>query len=444
MASSRPLSHNPAAAHLVISTYILSQFVDVTLGSVAGVVVSVQKLAGVVVLSVGALLLPKLRWPRKVASFAVILVLSFLAAPILDGQNSASLPGDLFAVGLNFLAAMVVFSALCEVTGPMRVVGRVWLFAATATALTAIGQTVGWVPLVNVPEGLLAARVTETGLYRATGLKADPNFAAMTMVAGLAFTHIIQRRVWRVFVIVILFGGVFATFSRMGLFVALILLVVGQKRRATRAVDLRDVGLGVLSLAAVSAALMVGYYLLPPVVRDYVDLRVQDAASSVAYLVTGVDASAVDSSGSERAELARGTLQIIAEHPIVGVGPNNLQALLYDEIGVQNAAHNTYLELLAIGGLVGCAAIVFYLASVVSSLRKLREANLSSIDETRSLRMFCLAAALMALVLTVVYNSFLWIPLTLASAMQWASETSHNLEIQRRHSRQRDALGRMM
>ncbi|MFT4216782.1 MAG: O-antigen ligase family protein [Micropruina sp.] len=395
----------------VVVAYVGSQFVDVTLATVGDLVLSVQKVTAIVVLPLGAILLRRLRWSSAIAATAAALSLAYVVAAGLGGQPAPTLASDLFALILNAIAALVLYAALLDMPRPVQTFGRVWCFCAVVTSMLALGQVLGVVPLMNVPDELLSRRLTDSGLLRASGLKADPNFAAMMMTAGVAFTAVVVSRPLRLAARLALFVGVAATLSRMGMIVAAVLLLASASAgtRRHRISSVRMIFL--LPVAALLAIILYGS--LPPNVQMYVDARFWDLGRGAEYLLVGADVGTVDGSGVERADLLLGTLTIIAMNPLVGVGPNNLQGMLYANIGIDKGAHNTYLEIVAIGGIFGLFAIGVYVANLLGGLRRGRTLNWSSSD-VRCAQLFCLAVGLMAAVLTIVYNAMLWIPLTLA------------------------------
>ena len=82
-----------------------------------------------------------------------------------------------------------------------------------------------------------------------------------------------------------------------------------------------------------------------------------------------------NNTNTSRKEIWFATLQLIKEHPLVGVGFGGywIGITRYHhasgEITPQQA-HNDYLELVASGGLVGCALVVWFLVGLVRSARR--------------------------------------------------------------------------
>lgn len=267
-------------------------------------------------------------------------------------------------------------------------------------------------------DDLLARRETVAGLWRATGFKLDPNFAAMVLVVGLAFTCVVRRFQWRLVFTLAILGGIVATMSRMGIIVGALLIIVGLAP-----VPSRDPVKALFKRLAVAGVLVAGIAVLyqssQGLVRSYIDNRLVDLQFGLGGLLTGDAGISSVGSATERSLLLEGTLEVVRQQPFFGVGPQNLQLLMYGITGVSGkGAHNTYLELLAIGGLFGAFALLAYVGFTWAALRRARSAAPHSgmWAPVRAVRLACLAMAMMALVLTVSYNAILWLPLALALA----------------------------
>lgn len=415
-------------AYIVLVCFVFCQFVDITLATVGGFVISAQKIASLVLIPLGAAMMRNIRFPGALVVFGVSAVVAFCVGPALGGQDSSAVLSSVSALSLNFVAAVVVYSALRESTHPIETVGRIWVVAATITAVVAVGQFFGAIPLVNVSGDALGRREAVAGLQRATGFKFDPNFAALMLVIGLVFVRFMKRSTLQRISTALILAGTFATLSRMGVLLAIVVLVAtagnevwvkGARSRRLAAQTGAAIGVG-----AVAAGV---YALSSGALRGYLDERTADLRDGFNEIVLGrtVDSGTVGSA-VERAELFSGTTAVVRENFITGVGPQNLQSILYNSIGVNKGAHNTYLETLAIGGLFGLLAIVVYVLSIRRALGDASAMAQSSRDhdEVRRVRLVVLATAAMAFVLTLDYNAFIWVPLILSVAIGAAARES--------------------
>ncbi|MBM9458386.1 O-antigen ligase family protein [Nocardioides sp. zg-536] len=403
-----------------------AQFVDVTLGSAGSFVISAQKLVAILILPLGVVLMRRLVVPGALVALSAIIVLAFCAGPLLSDTPKATLFASVLAILLNLASAIVLYSALTRDRAAIGLFAWVWIAASAVTAAVCLGQMLGALPLYTVTEEALSRRDVVAGLRRGTGFKFDPNFAAMMLVVGLGFVRTLVRPPARWLLSLLLIVGIICTFSRMGLIVAAIVMIMssGGMHRSSASRVVGRAG----ALIAVGVVGRVLYEFTSGQVRDYVDSRTQDLMSGV-DLVLGRNAGA-SSTGSavERADLVGATVGIIRDHWMFGLGPNNLQEELAWAIGADKGAHNTYLESLAIGGIFGLLGLIFYFAICRTSLRSLSaQAAPGSLANTRrAVSLLCLSAALMAVVLTINYNSFLFLPITVALAFRCISAPVDN------------------
>ncbi len=429
--ASRP-GPGPAARHtgerLVVVAYAASQFVDQTLFSAGGFVVSAQKLTAMMVLPLGAVMLQRILVPPQLLVLTFLTFLAMSAAEISSGQVNPTLIATLIAITLNCFAIVVLVSALTPPTrNLLRLFAETWIFCSILTAVLAVGQLLGLIPLFGDAAASIEARQIGTGLVRGTGLKFDPNFAAMTLVVGLVFCHYLWsgRRRWIGVVVLVL--GTAATLSRMGTLLALLILVlaagptVSLKRAPVRK-------LARISAAATGVALagFLIYQVFPPSVRLYVDERIEDLRAAFLSLVLGIQvpvasSSVNEGSGAERADLNAAALRVFEDNWLVGVGANQVPDAISRLSGIDLPAHNTYLETLAVGGVLGLAVLVYYASAVTALVRKtsrrLDDLPVETQAIVRSTRLVILCIAVMALVLTLNYIAFFWLPMALALAV---------------------------
>ncbi|MCL3817234.1 O-antigen ligase family protein [Aeromicrobium wangtongii] len=395
---------------------------DITIATIGTFVLSVQKLVAILVLPFGAAILRRLHLSSDLTVFLGLMTLTFCVGPLLGGYESESLTNSLVSLFLNFSAATIVYSALLETNEPVRVIGRVWVCAAVATSILAVGQSAGVVPLFAVTSDNLQYQEVVAGVQRASGLKEDANFAAMMLVIGLIFARSTPNASRRFLSTCAILAGITATLSRMGIIVAILVMVAtaGAPKASSRSLSQRTLS-RLFTAAAVAAAGLVAFALSSGNLRHYLDERTRDLRVAFHQIVSGQTADGPVSSGAERAALFRGTATIIRDKFATGVGPGNVPQALYEEVGLYKPAHNTYLETVAIGGIFGALAILGFFAIVMLRLR--RGSWPSTLPKTgiSEVRLLCVCVGLMAAVLTLTYNAFLWIPLILATAMASAS-----------------------
>ena len=399
--------------------FVFTQFVDVTLFTAGGLDVTVQKVAaliffplalglmGQLVLSTPLLILGSV---LIVANSAAYVVKSDLFDPMLLSANATVLTG--------LAGAIVLYTALTRSEVGFSALGRTWSFFAAVTSIIVLGQAAGLLPLWTVAGEALEARAAGVGgLYRGTGFKFDPNFQALVLAIGVVFTRFYVHKLKNAISLLILLGIV-GTFSRMGLLVAILAWTAIPIFRAWASRTGRGVApLKVIVTATIPAVALIGVYVLSPQeVRSFFDQRVDELAGAYSYLVAGAPGSSVGmNSAEERILLLRASLEVLSQNYLYGIGANKTIQFLYPIVGVDRVAHNTYLEELLIGGLLGALAIALYVAFVARALIRSHRARGDANRRSFTLALI-FAFGMIGAFLTFNHNAILWLPLVVALA----------------------------
>jgi len=413
---SQKLAFNRAqlGAQLAIFIFVLAQFVEVELGSVAGVSFSLQKLLAVVFYPIALIWIRRLRIKSGLLAFALLLWLSFVLALLFNGKSEVLLSASLFTL-VGFLGAFVLYNALLvDFAAGMELLASWWIKFSIFSSLIAVLQMVGWFPLLTVPDSLESMRDVSIGYFRGVGFKFDPNFLALMLALSVSFILYYVPRGWRqVGYILIILIGIVATFSRMGLLlVALqfaILLLGNLKKKSSLKIEFGIVA----TLLVLSMVLL----LSPAALREYVVTRAVDAVSFFHVLFTGDVPSGWISSAVARAVLLRAAFQAALEHWPTGVGALQTQDAIEALSGLVNVSHNTFVELFLIGGLSGLITILVYFFIVISkhwSLIRIKTV------EVQSILLISWTMVFAGIFLSLVYNSILWFSLVLLLAAHTA------------------------
>ena len=191
------------------------------------------------------------------------------------------------------------------------------------------------------------------------GVFENPNDLAINIAINLPFTFAfflrargLKKTVWGVAMLVMLYG-VMLTYSRSGFLALAIAIVIclwefGVKGRR-------------LYLLFAAGLLLVGITAFAP--ENY-------AARLQSIFMGGVSGSNDRGSAEARKQLLEGSLQVMMEHPLVGVGPGNFQVVN----GVWRVAHNTYSEM---GAEAGVPALILFLLVLLAGYQNLRFAQKS-------------------------------------------------------------------
>ena len=401
----------------VIVAMVGVQFVDLTFASVRGVDISLQKLVSVVVLSFGVLLMGRIYFSPTLVGIGFLFLLS-LSSSLLTGVPNPGLPNYLVTATLAILAATILLTALIQHPSNTRLFCMTWIYFALLSAVITVFQSVGLVPLFTVPQDIESLRFATEGFIRGTGLKGDPNFQAVMLVIGLGFTRFFIRSTARLVCSLVILAGVLSTLSRMGTIIALFILLVTSGAGHSVALNARS---GVtrfvraVTLSGVSVVMIFAAYLLslalPSQLRAYWADRVSDTTESVQRLISGdIDYSAAqESSGLSHAFQLEGSWDVFRENWLFGVGGGGrMEDALYQAGYGLTPAHNSYLELMGVGGVMG---IITLLAIVVAIFKALRPGNGRGIRsaELSAARLTMFSFAIACLFITFLYNSLFWV-----------------------------------
>ncbi len=413
-------------AALAIETWVAVQFFEITLVQVGGFPVSIQKLVSILVFPFALVLLRRWVIPRVL----VVLLLVMVAANSLwywwHGMmfDSRMLSANITTVSTVFGATVLYTALISSPEGFVRL-GRAWVRWSLVTAPICVLQAVHVLPLFNVPAEMLLNRATGIGFDRAVGFKADPNFQALMLVIGALFVLTYHRnRLNRAAQLTVIGVGVLATFSRMGILLFALGFLVGPLAVVTTK-GYRRVARALFAAAGVLCFGVITFMggMLPRGIEHYIADRFVDAWQVFGALLSGqtpVTASgAAVSSAMARLLLAAGALHSFLANPWIGIGAGRSKELLVATTGQLNVAHNTYLEMAMMGGVVGILFLVIYFTPLFRLLRHPVEGlNQSQLGRVRGCGIgLYVVFALVFLLLSLNANSILYVPVALALAL---------------------------
>lgn len=409
-------------AKIAIFTFVFTQFVEVSLFSIGDFVVSLQKATAIILYPIAWLFMGRIRVNKYLTAFFLSLLISYTIAYISKGIITPEVGAAVVTVLVGFLGAVVLYTALAlNAQRNIQVLAKIWIFFSVITALLTFLQSLGLLPLFTVPDTYIRGREAIAGLYRGTGLKFDPNFQSLMLAIGLVFTFFYHLKSWIRFVLQsVIVLGILGTFSRMGLFLAVLTLVfgpilqlLGNRKRFLRALA------EATAYAVIVLMIAVLLYAWGPVsIRTYLEQRFNSLGGGIAILFSGENTRIAGhlSSAEVRALLAKAALTLALHHWLVGVGAYQTERVIFEFIGIPNVAHNTYLELFLIGGLWGLLSIFLYAWIVTRGLRKRPLAYVRFYRN--SLLILTMVFAVTGFFLSLTYNSVIWLPLTISLAIR--------------------------
>lgn len=407
-----------AGSYLAIAAYVLTQFVEVTFFSVGAFPITFQKAVAAAVFPLALLMMGRVRVSLALIGIAIGLLATNSASYVARGQplDGRALSANTTVI-IGLLSAVVLYTALTRDRQSFPFLRRAWIVLSLISGTIAILQAVGMLPLWTVASEALSQRGAAGGYYRGVGLKVDPNFQALVLVVGVVFARG-QRGPFRVPIVVYLFLALLATFSRMGLLAALLVLILMPMldALANRGQFAAAFGRGVFAGSAIFGLGVLLYVAGPDQISTYLGRRTVEVIQAVGWIVGEPSSGAAYlTSAQARLLLVWTAWGIGVSNFPLGIGAHRSEELIYDATGLRNVAHDTYVELLATGGIFGLATLALYIHALLRSLREpptvlaLQRERLIVVAQT-------LAFGFIGLFLSLNYNSILWLPVTLALA----------------------------
>jgi O-antigen ligase len=293
----------------------------------------------------------RLAWPM--AGLLTVLLLSAAFAPTNNVEAIAALERP----ASGALLAWAVY-VICHTSDRWRRLARAFAVGGFGVALIGLGEASGVPTVVEWLRSLHAGSVPIGDVPRITSTLSHPNVAAilleltLPLLVAWAWTAALAWRIPLGVGVVASLIALVLTFSRAGIFAALVSLTIMAGLAIARGERRAPFGLALAALA-VPVALVCAAMTDPGLDRR---------------LTAGLD----ESSGASPSRLTFWSAagQMLADHPLLGVGPDNYRwqfarysGLAENNLGIH--AHDQYVEALADTGILGLAALGWLLVSVV-------------------------------------------------------------------------------
>lgn len=402
-------------ARVAVIAVVAAQFIDLPVAVVGLVPVTLQKIVLFFALPISAGLMGRLVLSKRLLVMIGVMLVVFLAGPLLAGRADSEVLSAVAILLAQGIGALILLSAIRLDPAGASTLMRAWVVIAVFSGALTVAQALGVIPLLTVPGSALAEReVGIANLIRATGLKYDPNFEALMLCLGFAFAQRLRRL--RLPASAVILAGIVATFSRTGIVVVALTLVLAPlvssptDRRAIRGF------LGRLAVVVAIGAMITSFSYRQDAVSRYIRQRVQTAVAVVESPPSQIQGPTRDSAQA-RYLLAIEALHIFKQHPLTGLGAHRLPKYMESRLGIRRAAHDTYLSLLATGGIAGILAVILLWATAWSGLARIRRGvRRGNLDyrEAGALALGLLAFFTFAWFVTLIYSFVFWVGLTLA------------------------------
>lgn len=304
--------------------------------------------------------------PREVNLVLLLLLTGALSIPF------ASEPLRSLNSFVEFLKVVLIFIVMINVVRTEKRLTALWVLVLCASCILSAGA-------INDYRLNRLALQGERIKGVIGGLFDNPNDLALHLVTmiPIAVALFLKSRnpfskIVLLLTVVLLLGGVIATFSRGGFLALLIVLTVLLWKAMGRA-----------------------RWLIPPVAAALLLLFLLSAPGSYGMRVS----STSDESTRARVDDLKRSVFIAARHPVFGVGMDNY--ILYSNSN--KASHNAYTQVAAEMGL---AALTFYVLFIVVPFKGLRKIEREAYPEKATRRFYYLAIALQASLAAYMVASF--------------------------------------
>lgn len=403
-------------AAIAIISFVLTQFVDITVFHVGMIPITIQKLVAAYFLPLSAVLIGHIRLKLSLIIVATSLLVAYLAAHVVSGTLPPEALSAAASVVFGFWGAVILYTALTQNERNIELLAKVWIIFSVITSIVTVLQALGKVPLMTVPGDYLDRRIALGGLYRGVGLKFDPNFQALMLVIGLVFTQYFTRS-GQLYITVVILLGIVATFSRMGLLLGVMIVLFTPFLKIL--LQRQSFGKALLRLftnaVIISLGTIIVYMFGPQEIPEYLLQRVQDIA--VAITTIGSDHASIGgghlTSAETRLIVANTAWRLALENWTFGVGAYRSDSAIFAASGIMNVAHNTYLELFLIGGVWGIVAMLCYATILFSGLLSDIRSLAPAFEQGFFFTLVVVFASL-CFFLSLTYNSIIWLPLVLS------------------------------
>ena len=415
-----------AGASLGILYIVAGSFIDLNIFSIGSFAFSFQKGLALVFIPYVLVLIGRMHISKSLILFFLMFALAFLIYYVSSGSlaDPFFLKGGIVLI-IGFVTAVILHTSLVEHRNGIYYFMNCWIILACISSLIAVGQSFDVVPLFFVPEEFLAWRRTGIeGIYRGVAFKYDPNFLAMLLTLGVGFALFLGRRI-RWFVIILLMAGILATFSRMGLLVALAVIFTGVLLEMILINKRRPVTVIIYIVFSLLIVLSVIFFL---VITNLMPTYIHERYVSIIYAAKDAYSLKVEApdinlpSETERVLLSKSALAIIMDKPVFGVGAYREREEMAAKIDIDKSSHNVFLDLIMVGGIMGWLSLGYYIKNVWSKMGNVFRSTF--FHEGKNKKMILIigtqlfAYSLMGCFLSYVYYPILWFPLVFVVALE--------------------------
>jgi O-antigen ligase len=360
---------------MFIVPLVLSQFLSINLITILGQVVSLEKLAALILYPIAVLFMGirNIKITKEIVIFGVLYTMTFLIFSFWTRDSITTMLGPIIFLCIHLFVIVMLVSITSIDIKSLTILFRLWVILSVFTAAISISQAFGI--LSNI-----SAEDSNRGLVRAAGLLEDPNYQAMVLLFGFSILFVEKPSIKNTGFLLVIFWGILSTLSRMGLlgviFLILLMFIVTlfKSERGYKLTLLKYRLFQVLILCVLFLVLINFAYPYNVGLKQ----RIQDTTIQKGMNGFETTEKVKDNEGlpvlegmtstETRLLLIQQSLKGIKNNTIFGIGFNNTVGYMEETINYPKEIHNTYLEYVLTGGISGMLLIVFSAFFVVRNL----------------------------------------------------------------------------
>lgn len=404
---------------LALFIFTFTQFVEINIVDIENFQISAQKVAAFIFFPISILLIKKIYFNRHILLLflSIFIAYSFYHIINLDFNLLLQITITLFT---GFLSTIVIYTALNCKEDSLITLAKIWIFFSVITSIICILQAMNILPLLAISksEQMLAS---SDGILRGSGLKEDPNFQSFVLNIGLVFSLTTTKKI-KIFYPILIVFGIIATFSRMGLLLTLLTIFLFVILNHNNNITFKGIIKGSYkALVIIGFISFILYLTLPNEITIFIDNRFKDLGKGIEILFESNSLHLLSSgikitSGEQRALLLIAGLIKISESIFTGVGAFKTGDAIGEIIGIKMVSHNTYIELILIGGVWSLIFLSIYFNLITKAIRKTRLNYLNNKIKFHPsfLFLFMISFSFACLFLSFTYNTILWLPAIIA------------------------------
>jgi O-antigen ligase len=360
---------------LFIVPLVLSQFLSINLFTFFGQVVSLEKMAALILYPIAVILLGirNIKITKEIVIFGILYTTTLLVFSLWNRDPITTMLSTAIFLCIHLFVIVMLVSITSIDTKSLTILFKLWVVLSVFTATICIFQVFGVVSNIS-------AENSNPGLVRAAGLLEDPNYQAMVLLFGFSFLFAESPSIKNTVFLIVVFWGILSTLSRMGLLGVMVLVFVMffvTLFKSERGYKLKSLKyrLSQVLILCVMFLVLVNYVYPYNVgfkqrIQDTTVQNVMDGPEITGKAKDDEGISVVEgmTSTETRLLLIQQSLKGIKDNMLIGIGFNKTVSYMEETINYPKEIHNTYLEYVLTGGISGFLLLMFSAFYVVHNL----------------------------------------------------------------------------